>query len=70
MQVYREVKMWPLFSPATPSCLTAGGHMLLNSRGLTAVVLRVKIDPSPTLGHVQLLLTFLNAVLTGPASEI
>lgn len=70
MQVFIEVKMWPLFSPASPSCRTAGGHMLVNGRGLTAVVLRVKADPSPNLGHVQMLLTFLNADLTGPASEI
>lgn len=44
--------------------------MLVNGRGLTAVVLRVKTDPSPNLGHVQMLLTFLNPDFTGPASEI
>lgn len=57
-QPYREQKMWPLFSPTRPSCLTAGGHMLVNGRALTAAVLRVKTDPSPDLGRVQMLLTF------------
>lgn len=50
--------------------MTAVGHMLLNCRELTAVALRVKTDPSLTSGHVQVLLTFLKAVLTGSECEM
>lgn len=69
--MYGDVKTWPLFLfAASPSCLTAGGHMLLSGRGLTAVVLRVKTDPSPTLGQIQMLLKFLSAVLTVAAVDV
>lgn len=44
--------------------------MLLSGRRLTAVVIRVKTDPSPTLGHAQMLLKYLSAVLTVAASKI